>query len=126
MSFTAPSVGPFEVSSSVLSAPCALLDEDRRVAPRVPRRVEATLCAMGDADPLCCITEDISEGGICVHVPAPSVPRIGQRFGVTLCDSEHCTAQFDAGYATVVRTTRVAGADNRVLIGLRFDQPVYF
>jgi hypothetical protein len=105
-------------------------DEDRRISQRFRRRTAALLCSMGDALPLSCTTEDVSEGGLCACVPPADAPCVGQRFEVTIGDtSSRPQGGFfvDSCYATVVRTSRrTIDGSVMVLIGLRFDHPIYF
>ena len=95
--------------------------DERRAAPRVPKRVTAKVIGVGAAEAFRCSTDDISENGLYVQLPLSSGLRVGQRCEVVLTD--------DAGvalYATVVRTEPIAkGPTPLVGAGLRFDQPLF-
>ena len=107
--------------------------EERRCAPRLRNPIAATLRPLGGTQSIDCPADNISEGGMRITAPIGFGLAVGQRFEVILRGDERGSPGNDligdGHYATVVRTeillTRGA-RDDRVGVGLRFDQPVMF
>ncbi len=95
--------------------------DERRLVPRIRKRVTAKVIGMDVAEVFRCATDDISASGLYVRLPLSSGLRVGQRCEVVLAD--------DAGeghYATVVRTEPIAKSPTPLVgAGLRFDQPLF-
>jgi hypothetical protein len=104
--------------------------EERRTAPRERSNISATLRTLRGAQVIDCPADNISEGGLRITAPIGFGLAVGQRFEVILEGGDrHSDLIGDGHYATVVRTEIVLDRgtrDDRVGIGLRFDQPVVF
>lgn len=105
--------------------------EERRTAPRERTLVSATLRTMRGSQVIDCPADNISEGGMRITAPVGFGLAVGQRFEVNLRADERAGRPDDligdGHYATVVRTEFVLDQgqhDDRVGVGLRFDQPV--
>lgn len=104
--------------------------DDRRIGTRFPSKLGVTLTAMGSANAHPCRAEDLSEGGLFVHLPTALGLSVGQRCEVRFpkkTDSpkfSNCAGE--TRYATVVRTQMLKDAPRKMLgAGLRFDQPLF-
>lgn len=103
----------------------AICVEERRTSRRNGLRVPATLIGMGWAGAHHCRTENISEDGAWVHVPADLDICLGQRCEMTIAVDRAGTPS-ESVYATVVRTAQLPDKPNAEIgLGLRFDQPLY-
>lgn len=107
--------------------------EERRCAPRLRDPVAATLRPLGGTQAITCPADNISEGGMRITAPIGFGLAVGQRFEVILRGDDRGAVGSDligdGHYATVVRTEIVldrGNRDDRVGVGLRFDQPVMF
>lgn len=104
--------------------------DERRNSKRVPRRLTAFVTALGSSEGICCITENISEGGAYILAPTDCGLCLGHRCEVVLQDEiggALWACYSDPGaYATIVRTecTQLSG-EKTIGAGLRFDQPLY-
>lgn len=106
------------------------VDEDRREANRESQSVRITLSARGWSESQSCSTQDLSESGLYVRLPAKCGLSVGQRCEVGFVgDMDPAKPSSVAGetrYATVVRTDAIAPAsDKQIGAGLRFDQPLF-
>ncbi len=104
--------------------------DERRAVPRFRQRMIANVIGLGHVEVQQCVTEDISESGLLVHVPASYGLCVGQRLEVELQDmadvGTRSALSGERRYATVVRTEPVSkGAAHLVGAGLRFDQPLF-
>lgn len=108
----------------------ALVD-DRRGNIRLRRKLVADILDLpGRDDGAPCITEDISEEGLLVHVPVSYGMMVGQRCEVLLRDEpglgEPSQLCGERRYATVVRTAPLPNSPTPMVgAGLRFDQPLF-
>ena len=104
--------------------------EERRCAPRQHSPVSATLRTLRGAEVIDCPADNISEGGLRITAPIGFGLAVGQRFEVMLRGAERLGDLIgDGHYATVVRTEIVldrGACQDRLGVGLRFDQPVVF
>ncbi len=106
------------------------IGEDRREANRESQSVRITLSARGWSESQNCSTQDLSESGLYVRLPAMCGLSVGQRCEVGFVGNvDPATPSCVAGetrYATVVRTDAIApAADRQIGAGLRFDQPLF-
>ncbi len=104
--------------------------DERRLAPRVRRRLIANVVGLGVDRIGECLTNDISEGGLYVQAPSAAGLRVGQRCEVVLSDEpgigDPSPVNGERRYATVIRTEPIQrGASTFVGAGLRFDQPLF-
>ncbi len=103
--------------------------DEKRSSDRSRRDLVARLIALGGAAPVECVSDNISEGGIHVRIPAGATLQVGQRYEVMLAEMTDSLDQENlAGegcYATCVRTAQpVEGSTALNVAGLRFDQPL--
>ena len=116
--------------SRLLKENTALVDE-RRANMRLRRKMVADLLDLPGRDEIApCVTEDISEEGLLVHVPVSYGMMVGQRCEVLLRDEpglgEPSQLCGERRFATVVRTTPLSNSPTPMLgAGLRFDQPLF-
>jgi hypothetical protein len=103
--------------------------DEKRGGPRFRQRMVANVIGHEFDEVQHCLTEDISESGLFVHVPASSALRVGQRIEVELQDAEAGPRSALSGerrFATVVRTEPVRkGPAHLIGAALCFDQPLY-
>jgi hypothetical protein len=104
--------------------------EERRCAERLRQEVAITLTPMGHECGIGCHAEDISAGGVFVHLPIELKLEVGRRVEVSVgeTDSSRNTGRFEGEtcFATVIRTEqRGPGAEHVVGAGLRFDHPLF-
>lgn len=102
------------------------LDKERRDTSRLPSNVPIKLSTLGWSECRTCTTDDLSEGGLYLRLPAAYALKVGQRCEVGF-ENEGNAAELSsvAGeirYATVVRTD---AAGELIGAGLRFDQPLF-
>lgn len=114
----------------ILKQSTALAD-DRRENPRLRRKMIAEILDLaGREDGAPCVTEDISEDGLLLHVPVSYGMIVGQRCEVVLRDEpglgEPSQLCGERRYATVVRTAPIVNSPTPMVgAGLRFDQPLF-
>lgn len=104
--------------------------DDRRIAARFASKLGVTLTAMGSAKAHPCRAEDLSEGGLFVHLPAELGLSVGQRcevrFPANPDSPKFSNCAGETRYATIVRTQMLEDAPKKMLgAGLRFDQPLF-
>ena len=118
------------MQSRLLKESTALAD-DRRTNMRLRRKMVADLLDLPGRDEIApCITEDISEEGLLVHVPVSYGMMVGQRCEVLLRDEpglgDPSPLCGERRYATVVRTAPISNSPTPMVgAGLRFDQPLF-
>jgi len=105
--------------------------DEKRIAAREPHRFSMRLTALGSTDSLRCVSENVSEGGCFMHLPADAGLYVGQRCELEFTPEspDHAGAHLagEVCYATVVRTETVTlPTGTTVGTGLRFDQPLFF
>ncbi len=110
------------------AAPTAI--KERRSAERLRQEVAITVTPMGHEYGIGCLAEDISTGGVFVHLPIELKLEVGRRVEVTVgeSDSSRNTGRFEGEtcFATVIRTEqRGPSAGQAVGAGLRFDHPLF-
>ena len=126
----APEGTPVASLDSFASGSRAAVDE-RRSSQRMDREIGLTLTSIGTTEaPHLCSTDNISEGGLSVQVPAEYGLSVGQRCEVMFArEGESKAPRNLAGemrYATVVRTEVLTGAARPMVgAGLRFDRPLF-
>jgi len=115
-----------------VSRPRALagFSDEKRTGPRFRQRMVANVIGPDYGEAQQCLTEDISESGLFVHVPASTALRVGQRIEVELQDvvdgGPRSALCGERRFATVVRTEPVRkGPAPMVGAALCFDQPLY-
>ena len=104
--------------------------EDRREANRESQSVRITLSARGWSESQTCATQDLSETGLYVRLPANCRLSVGQRcevgFEGSADPSKPSCVAGEIRYATVIRTDAIAPASAKQIgAGLRFDQPLF-
>jgi len=104
--------------------------DDRRTSKRLDRKIGLTLTSIGSAGACDCISKNISEGGLSVHVPPEYGLSVGQRCEVMFASEGKSKAPPNlAGemrYATVVRTEGLTDAAKpQIGASLRFDRPLF-
>jgi len=118
------------IESRLLKESTALVD-DRRTNARLRRKMIADILDLPGREELApCVTEDISEEGLLVHVPVSYGMVVGQRCEVLLRDEpglgEPSQLCGERRFATVVRTAPIPNSPTPMLgAGLRFDQPLF-
>lgn len=106
----------------------ALVTEERRSFTRHRRRITASLCAQGFVEVFEGMTDDISESGARICLSQDAGLRVGMRCEVSLRENgaDDAFPLVDGAYATVLRTERVGDeSDQKIVVGLRFDQPLF-
>jgi len=107
------------------------LADDRRDNPRLRRKLIAELLDIpGREECAPCVTQDISEDGLLLHVPVAYGMMVGQRCEVLLRDEpglgDPSPLCGERRYATVVRTAPIVNSPTPMVgAGLRFDQPLF-
>ena len=89
-----------------------------------------TLSALGWSESQNCATQDLSESGLYVRLPAACGLSVGQRceigFVGNVDPAKPSSIAGEIRYATVVRTDAITPAsDKQIGAGLRFDQPLF-
>ena len=88
----------------------------------------ASLCAQGCGEVYDGMTDDVSESGARVCLSQDVGLRVGMRCEVSLRENGDRGADplVEGVYATILRTERVGDeADRKMVVGLRFDQPLF-
>lgn len=103
---------------------------ERRGAVRFRRGFPVKVTSLGQNMTHTCHAEDLSEGGLYVHMPTDSGLTVGQRCELTFAKEAGAPDLPNLGgetcYATVVRTKLFKDGIKPVIgAGLRFDQPLY-
>ncbi len=100
---------------------------ERRTSVRIRRGFPIKVASLGHNMTHVCHAEDLSEGGLYVHLPTDSALTVGQRCELTFEKNAGAPDLPDETcYATVVRTKLLRqGAKPMIGAGLRFDQPLY-
>ncbi len=105
--------------------------DERRIAPRIAKQLCVQLMGSLGTEGQSCQSDDVSETGVYLRIPAGFPVTVGQRCEVRFqASSEASQLSGLAGeccYATIVRTER-HGEDPAPTTGagLRFDQPLFF
>lgn len=104
--------------------------KERREANRESHSVRITLSARGWSESRSCSTQDLSESGLYVRLPATCGLSVGQRcevgFEGNVDPTKPSSVAGETRYATVVRTDAIAPASGKQIgAGLRFDQPLF-
>ena len=121
---------PGGTSTGLLSADVGTVTQDRRTSRRRDRRINLTLTGLGSTDSFACTTDDISEGGVYVRLPADVGLAVGKRvevqFGNDVQSAKPASFSGESCFATVVRT-QLHTQEPKPMIGagLRFDQPLF-
>ena len=104
------------------------VDDERRSSPRIVAGVSALLRSLDGEDVLACAMVDLGQGGLHLHAPLDLGLAVGQRYQVVITDVPDEAAMPDLcgeeHYVTVLRTE--PRTDDRVGVGMRFDQPLFF
>lgn len=121
---------PDGTSTELLSQSAGAVVDERRASSRSGRKINLTLTGLGTTKGLGCISEDVSESGLYVRVPASSGLMVGSRvevqFGNEVESRGPSRFRGETCFATVVRTKAQAHESVPTLgAGLRFDQPFY-
>ena len=103
---------------------------ERRASVRIHRGFPVKVTSLGQNMTHACHAEDLSEGGLYVHMPTDSALTVGQRCELTFEKDAGAPDLPNLGgetcYATVVRTKLLKdGVKSMIGAGLRFDQPIY-
>ena len=120
---------PAVSAEPVVSGTSAVVEE-RRASQRIRKNMPMKLAEMGCMETHHCTIENISEGGLCVRVPANASPAVGQRCELSF-PHEAGSLQLsglvgETCYATVVRTELLTDGARQVIgAGLRFDRPLF-
>ena len=117
-------------STGLLSAAVGTVADDRRASTRHERKIDLTLTGLGSSDGVRCTSDDISEGGLYVRLPADVGLAVGKRvevrFGNDARSAKPVGFSGESCFATVVRTRLHArGVAPMIGAGLRFDQPLF-
>jgi len=116
------------------SSSVAVIEEaidEKRIAARESHRFRMRLTALGSSTSLSCVSDNVSEGGCYMYLPANAGLHVGQRCELEFTPegADHAAAHVagEICYATVVRTETVARPTGSTIgTGLRFDQPLFF
>ncbi len=103
------------------------IDDERRSSRRIAAGVSALVRSL-DGEDVPCTMVDLGPGGLHVHAPLDLGLAVGQRYQVVITDVPDEAAMPDLcgeeHYVTVLRTE--PRTDERVGVGMRFDQPLFF